>query len=226
MAELVVRHLGCCHYLPIWHAMQNFTSRRDKQTRDEIWMLEHTAVYTLGLNGKPEHIIDPGGIPVVQVDRGGQVTYHGPGQLIVYVLLDLQRLHLGIRALVSTLEDAVIDVLSAYGIQGQSRREAPGVYVASRKIASVGLRVRRGCCFHGLSLNTALDLEPFRRIHPCGYPDLEVTQLSGEGGPSELSVVAGELLRHLIRRLNINHWATEHNLSADLLAMLTPTMSH
>jgi len=174
---LTVRHLGLREYEPVWRAMQEFTERRTPQTADELWLLQHPPVYTLGLNGKREHLLDPRDIPVVPVDRGGQVTYHGPGQLIAYPLVDIRRRALGVRALVSALEEAVVGLLADYGIEGYPRREAPGVYVGQRKIASVGLRIRRGASYHGVSLNVDMDLEPFGRINPCGYAGLEVTQL-------------------------------------------------
>jgi lipoyl(octanoyl) transferase len=178
MSALVVRELGRRDYVPVWQAMQSFTDRRDADTGDELWLVEHPPVFTLGLNAKAEHLLDPGDIPVVQVDRGGQVTYHGPGQVVVYALLDLRRLGLGPRQIVTALERGVIDLLAEQGIAAVGRRDAPGVYVDGAKIAALGLRVRRGCCYHGLSLNLAMDLEPFSRINPCGYPGLQVTQLS------------------------------------------------
>jgi lipoyl(octanoyl) transferase len=175
--NLLVRDLGCHDYVRVWQAMQVFTENRNAHSGDELWLVEHPPVYTLGLNGKPEHVLDPGDIPVVQVDRGGQVTYHGPGQIVAYVLLDLRRLGLGPRQLAMALEQAVIDLLAEHGIIAAGRREAPGVYVNGAKIAALGLRVRRGCCYHGLSFNVAMDLEPFGRINPCGYPGMAVTRL-------------------------------------------------
>jgi lipoyl(octanoyl) transferase len=178
MSALLVRELGRREYVPVWQAMQSFTDHRDADTGDELWLVEHPPVFTLGLNAKAEHLLDAGDIPVVQVDRGGQVTYHGPGQIVVYALLDLRRLGLGPRQIVTALERGVIDLLAEQGIAAVGRRDAPGVYVDGAKIAALGLRVRRGCCYHGLSLNLAMDLEPFSRINPCGYPGLQVTQLS------------------------------------------------
>jgi len=175
--KLIIRHLGRRDYLPTWRAMQDFTETRSKDTADEIWLLEHPPVFTLGRAGKTEHLLNPGDIPVVHIDRGGQVTYHGPGQLIVYLLLDLQRLNLGIRQLVDHIEQSIIAVLADYAITAHARRDAPGVYVDERKIAALGLRVRRGGCYHGLSLNIDMDLEPFTRINPCGYPGMAVTQV-------------------------------------------------
>jgi lipoyl(octanoyl) transferase len=196
-----VRHLGLAEYEPTWRAMQRFTEQRDARTPDEIWFLEHPPVFTLGVNASRAHLLDPGDIPVVQVDRGGQVTYHGPGQLVVYPLVDLRRAALGIRAFVSALERAVIDLAAQYGIGAQSRREAPGVYVAGRKLASVGVRVRRGGSYHGLALNVALDLTPFGRINPCGYAGLQMTQLAELGGPGSVEECARELEPHLRRAL-------------------------
>src|SRR5580693_6353422 len=164
-------------YEPTWRAMQRFTAERDATTPDEIWFLEHPPVFTLGLNASRAHVLAPGDIPVVQIDRGGQVTYHGPGQLVVYPLLDLRRLGLGVRDLVTALEAAVVAFAADLGLEAAARRDAPGVYIAGRKLASLGLRIRRGCSYHGLALNVAMDLEPFGRINPCGYAGLEVTDL-------------------------------------------------
>lgn len=193
MRVLTVRDFGRQEYEPVWRAMQAYTERRDADTPDELWCVEHPGVYTVGLNGKREHLLAPGAIPVVHVDRGGQVTYHGPGQLVLYPLLDLRRLKLGVRELVSGLEQAVIALLADYGIVAVGRRDAPGVYVDGAKIAALGLRVRRGCCYHGLSLNVAMDLEPFARINPCGYAGLQVTQLSALAPAAELAAVKQEL---------------------------------
>jgi lipoyl(octanoyl) transferase len=193
----VVRHLGLAEYEPTWRAMQRFTAERAATTPDEIWFLEHPPVFTLGMNASRAHLIAPGEIPVVQIDRGGQVTYHGPGQLVVYPLLDLNRLGFGVRDLVTALERAVIDLAAASGIRAECRRSAPGVYVAGRKLASVGIRVRRAGCYHGLALNVAMDLEPFSRINPCGYAGLEMTQLSELGGPCTVDACAAALEPHL-----------------------------
>jgi lipoyl(octanoyl) transferase len=181
--------------------MQRFTAARGPDTTSEVWLLEHPPVFTLGQAGRREHILDPGDIPVVQSDRGGQVTYHGPGQLVAYVLLDLRQAGLGVRRLVSLLEDSVIALLADYEIKGHSRPDAPGVYVGERKIAALGLRVRRGCSYHGLSLNVAMDLQPFRRINPCGHAGLNVTELAQLGGPRDLQQAAKSLLFHLGPRL-------------------------
>jgi lipoyl(octanoyl) transferase len=198
-----VRHLGLVEYEPTWRAMQRFTEERDPGTPDEIWFLEHPPVFTLGVSANRAHLLAPGDIPVVQIDRGGQVTYHGPGQLVVYPLMDLRRAALGVREFVSALERAVIDLAAEYGIAAESRREAPGVYVAGRKLASIGVRVRRGGSYHGLALNVALDLGPFARINPCGYAGLRMTQLSELGGPRSVGECAGALERHLRRALRL-----------------------
>lgn len=181
--------------------MQAFTAARTSDTPDELWLLQHPPVFTHGLNGKPEHLLDPGDIPVIHTDRGGQVTYHGPGQLIAYVLMDLQRRGWGVRKLVNAMEQAIINLLAGYGIAGEARREAPGVYVHSAKIAALGLRVRRGKCYHGLSLNVAMDLSPFQRINPCGYPALSVTQLSDLGCPADFAQIERSLAEHMIQHL-------------------------
>jgi len=193
----LVRHLGRVEYQPTWRAMQRFTEARNADTPDEIWFLEHPPVFTLGVNANRTHLLAPGDIPVVQIDRGGQVTYHGPGQLVVYPLIDLRRAALSIRDFVSALERAVIDLAAEHGISAESRREAPGVYVGGRKLASVGVRVRRGGSYHGLALNVALDLAPFERINPCGYAGLRMTQLSELGGPASVAACACALEPHL-----------------------------
>ncbi|MDX1380244.1 MAG: lipoyl(octanoyl) transferase LipB [Xanthomonadales bacterium] len=176
--RLLVRRLGMVDYEPTWHAMQKFTDERGPDTPDELWLLQHPPVFTQGQAGRAEHLLAPGDIPVVQVDRGGQVTYHGPGQIVAYPLIDLRRRNLGVRALVNAIEEAVIRVLAAHGVDGRRRDDAPGVYVDGRKIASLGLRVRRGCSFHGLAFNIDLDTEPFSRINPCGFQGLEVCRLA------------------------------------------------
>jgi lipoyl(octanoyl) transferase len=196
-----LRYLGRRDYRPVWHEMQAFTDGRDATTPDELWLVEHPPVFTQGMNGRPEHLLDPGDIPVVAVDRGGQVTYHGPGQVVAYPLIDLRRRGLGIRELVQRLEFAVIDLLAGYGIEAIGRRDAPGVYVNGCKIASLGLRVRRGCSYHGLSLNVDLDLAPFSRINPCGYPGLEVIRTADVGGPTTWDEAASALVPHLLRQL-------------------------
>lgn len=174
---LKVRELGRRPYLPTWEAMRAFTDRRGPETADELWLLEHPPVYTQGLAGKPEHVLDAGDIPVIQTDRGGQITYHGPGQLVAYPLLDLDRLGLGIRTLVATLETVTLDLLAELGISGHRKDGAPGVFVDGAKIASIGMKVRRGCTFHGLAFNISLDLSPFARINPCGFAGQPMTRL-------------------------------------------------
>ncbi len=179
--KALLRYLGRVDYAPAWREMQSFTDARDADTPDEVWFLEHEPVFTQGLNGRAEHLIATGDIPVVGIDRGGQVTYHGPGQLVVYALLDLRRRKIGVHELVIGLENAVIGFAALHGIEASGRREAPGVYVGARKLASLGLRVRRGCSYHGLALNVDMDLEPFGRINPCGMAGLTMTQLADEG---------------------------------------------
>jgi lipoyl(octanoyl) transferase len=197
----VVRDLGLVEYEPTWRAMQRFTDERGPDTSDEIWFLEHPPVFTLGMNASRDHVLAPGNIPVVQIDRGGQVTYHGPGQLVVYPLVDLRRAGLGVRDIVTALERSVIEYAGELGIGAECRRGAPGVYVAGQKLASVGIRVRRGASYHGMALNVRADLEPFRRINPCGYPGLEMTQLAELGQVDSVSVAAEGLKPYLLRYL-------------------------
>ena len=197
----VIRRLGLVEYEPTWRAMQRFTEERAAATPDEIWFLEHPPVFTLGVNASRTHLLAPGDIPVVHVDRGGQVTYHGPGQLVVYPLVDLRRAGVAIREFVTALERGVIDLAAQFGIGAEGRRSAPGVYVEGRKLASVGVRVRRGGSYHGLAVNVALDLEPFHRINPCGYQGLQMTQLAELGGPRTVSACARALEPHLLRAL-------------------------
>jgi len=200
-----IQHLeGLQPYEPVYRRMREFTLARDSATPDELWFCEHQPVFTQGQAGKAEHVLAPGAIPVVQSDRGGQVTYHGPGQLMGYVLVDLQRLGYGIRSLVTRLEEATVDLLAGYGIAAAGRRDAPGVYVGERKICSLGLRVRKGCTYHGLALNVAMDLEPFARINPCGFKGLAMTQVSELGGPRDLQAVGRALEPHLVRRLGLD----------------------
>jgi lipoyl(octanoyl) transferase len=190
---VITRRLGRVDYQPTVLAMQRFTAERTAETEDEIWLLEHPPVYTLGLAADRAHLLVPGDIPVVQTDRGGQVTYHGPGQLVIYPLVDVRRLDLSVRALVMLLEQVVIDYVARYGIAARGRRDAPGVYVDGRKLASLGLRIRRGATYHGLAFNVNMDLAPFRLINPCGIAGLEVTQLADLGGPATVEQVADEL---------------------------------
>ncbi len=204
----LLRWLGRVEYEPTWRAMQRFTDARDANTADELWFLEHPPVFTLGMNGKPEHVLAAGDIPVVQIDRGGQVTYHGPGQLVVYPLIDLRRARLGIRELVVALENAIIALCAERGIEAVGRRDAPGIYVEGRKLASIGLRVRRGCSYHGLALNVAMSLEPFGRINPCGFAGLQVIDMQSLKIADELPTVARSLAPHLLRSLGLSPAAT------------------
>lgn len=206
---VVIRNLGCVPYEPTWHAMQNFTQTRTADSADEIWLLEHPRVFTQGQAGKAEHILAAGDIPVVQVDRGGQVTYHGPGQLIAYILVDVRRAGQGVRDLVTRIENSLIDLLSQYQVVAQAKPDAPGVYVAGQKIASLGLRIRRGCSFHGLALNVDMDLQPFGRINPCGYAGLHMTQLRDETSQSiDLSEVSARLRDALVSHLKFSEYIT------------------
>ena len=198
-----VRLLGRQPYEPVWRAMQRFTDARQDGTVDELWVVEHDPVFTLGQAGKDEHVLAPGQIPVLHVDRGGQVTYHGPGQIVVYPLLDLRRLGIGVREYVCRIEQAIIDTLLEWNIIGQRREGAPGVYVGDAKIAALGIRVRRGCTFHGLAFNVAMDLEPFQRINPCGYQGLQVTSVLDLGGPSGPEAVQRVLLDELARQFGL-----------------------
>lgn len=199
----VVRELGRQPYEPVWRAMQRFTDRRDEASSDETWVVEHDPVFTLGQAGKPEHVLAPGDIPVVQVDRGGQVTYHGPGQLVMYPLFDLKRLNVGVRDYVCKIEQAMIDTLAEWNIEGQRKEGAPGVYVAGAKIGALGIRVRRGCTFHGLAFNVDMDLAPWHRINPCGYQGLQVTSVRDLGGPSGMAAVKPILLDQLARQFGL-----------------------
>jgi len=189
---VIIRRLGVVDYLPTWQAMQRFTDERNADTEDEIWLLQHPPVFTLGMAADRGHVLAAGDIPLVQTDRGGQVTYHGPGQLVVYVLADLRRNGIGVRDLVVLLERAVIELVAPHGVQAQGRRDAPGVYVEGRKLASVGMRIRRGASYHGLALNVDMDLAPFARINPCGMAGMQVTQLRELGVPGSVEEV-GEI---------------------------------
>ncbi|GHB10815.1 lipoyl(octanoyl) transferase LipB [Salinicola rhizosphaerae] len=212
--------LGRRDYLPIWQAMRDFTDTRDSQTPDQLWWVEHEPVFTQGRAGKAEHVLMPGDIPVVASDRGGQVTYHGPGQIVVYPLLDVRRAGLGVRELVSLLEESVIDALSQHGIEARARADAPGVYVGDDKIASLGLRIRRGCSFHGVALNVDMDLAPFARINPCGYAGLKMTQLRDwVDAPLALSREADRLTACIARRLG-----AEAHMQSELPAALMPVV--
>lgn len=209
---LLLRRLGRCEYGPVFDAMRAFTDRRDAATLDELWWVEHPPVFTQGLAGKPEHLLAPGDIPVVRADRGGQVTYHGPGQLVVYCLLDVRGIGLGARALVTILEQSVIELLAAHDIVAHARPDAPGVYVEGAKVASLGLRIRQGRSYHGLSLNVNMDLEPFTRINPCGYPGLRVTQLRDLGVDLTPETAAEDLLPRLGRKLGYTCFALRAGL--------------
>lgn len=201
--RIAVRNLGLQEYEPLWHAMQRFTDTRGPETTDEIWFTEHPPVFTLGLNANPDHLLATGDIPVVQIDRGGQVTYHGPGMLMIYPLIDLKRAGLGVRDLVTALERSVVDLAAGYGIDAAAHPEAPGVYVRNTKFASVGLRIRRGASYHGMALNVAVDLEPFLRINPCGYAGLEMTDLATLGGDADLGVVRERFLPFFLAHLRM-----------------------
>lgn len=215
--KVIVRHLGKdLDYQPVWQAMKDFTDRRTPDTPDEIWVLEHTPVFTQGQAGKPEHLLFTGDIPVVQTDRGGQVTYHGPGQLVAYIMADIKRLGIGPRDLVSKIEQSLVDLLAEYGINAYPKSDAPGVYVDESKIASLGLRIRKGFSFHGLALNIDMDLEPFHRINPCGYAGMNMTQMAGlalkgpahsedsiqKHTPLNIDVIAQKLITQLQRQMS------------------------
>lgn len=200
-----IRILGHADYEPTWRAMQAFNAERDEDTDDEIWLVEHPPVFTLGLAGDPSHVLNPGDIPVVKIDRGGQVTYHGPGQLVCYLLLDIRRLGYGVKSLVRRIEESVIALLGEYSLAAHAEPGMPGVYIGEganlAKISAIGLRVSRHCTFHGLSLNVNMDLEPFGRINPCGYPNLKATQLSDLGVSDKISVVSDKLVVQLQKHL-------------------------
>jgi lipoyl(octanoyl) transferase len=201
--QLMVRDLALQDYTTVWQAMQQFTDQRNATTLDQLWLLEHNAVFTQGQAGKAEHLLFPGDIPVVKVDRGGQVTYHGPGQLVVYVLLDLKRRNIGVRQLVTLLEQVLIELLAGYGIKAYAKADAPGVYVDGAKIASLGLRVRKGCTFHGLALNVNMDLSPFGRINPCGYAGMQMIQSKDLGGPQSVAEAKQRIVQCFQQQLNV-----------------------
>ncbi len=202
--QLVIRDLSSQDYTEVWQAMQRFTDERNEYTPDELWLLEHPAVFTQGQAGKAEHLLMPGDIPIVKVDRGGQVTYHGPGQLVVYVLLDIKRRKLGVRELVTLLEQTLIELLAQYGIAANARPDAPGVYIDGKKVASLGLRVRKGCTFHGLALNVDMDLSPFNRINPCGYAGMQIVQSKDFGGPLSIGEAKSAITSIFQRRLAVS----------------------
>ena len=202
LPPIVIQQLGLVEYEPTWRAMQEFTAKRNANTPDEMWILQHPPVYTLGIAGRAEHLPRAdNGIPVMKIDRGGQITYHGPGQVVTYLLLDMRRLGLSVRPLVRRMEQAVIDLLAGYGAAALGRIDAPGVYVNGAKIAALGLRIRSGCCYHGLALNVDMNLAPFHAINPCGYPGLEVTQMRDLGIADTPELVGNKLARHLLRTL-------------------------
>ena len=206
--NLVIRQLNRRDYESVWHAMQDYTDTRDAQSRDEIWLVEHDPIFTQGQAGKEEHLLFPGDIPVVKVDRGGQVTYHGPGQIVAYFLLDIRRLKCGVRDLVTHIEQSLVELLNIYDIKAYPKPDAPGVYVDGKKIASLGLRIRKGCSFHGLALNVDMDLGPFKRINPSGYSGLEMVQINDLSGPIELASVEKNLTKIIAQRLgyiNLEH---------------------
>lgn len=207
---IVVRDLGRQDYVPLWHAMQRFTDERSAATSDEIWFTEHPPVFTMGINASEDHLLAPGDIPVVQIDRGGQVTYHGPGQLMIYPLLDLRRRNKGVRTLVTALEQSVVDLAAEFDVRAASRADAPGVYVHGDKLASIGLRIRRGSSFHGMALNVDVDLEPFSRINPCGYTELKMTDLRRLGIGVDVNGVWPRLLPHFLRHLGLESVGIVH----------------
>lgn len=213
--ELIIRQLGRQAYEPVWQAMQRFTDERDGDTVDELWVVEHDPVFTQGQAGKAEHVLAPGDIPVVQVDRGGQVTYHGPGQLVIYFLLDIRRLGFGVRQLVNHIEDTIIASLADYQVEANSRRDAPGVYVAGDKVCSLGLRIRRGCSFHGLALNVNMDMEPFARINPCGLTGINMVQTADLGGPASFSEAAEVVVNQFMQRIGYRNTQHQTGLAED-----------
>lgn len=203
-SAILTRHLGIQPYLSVWNDMKCFTVERNEDTQDELWLLEHLPVYTQGQAGKPEHILNPHSIPIIHSDRGGQVTYHGPGQLVVYILMDIRRRHLGVRTLVCQLEKTIITLLKQYEIKAQTRTGAPGVYVDEKKIASIGLRVKNGCTYHGIALNVAMDLKPFSGINPCGYAQLQMTQMNEYSQDITTELVGKQFIQHFLRILDAN----------------------
>ncbi len=211
--RVTVRWLGRKDYLPVWQAMQEFTQQRTEATTDEIWLLEHTPVFTQGQNGKPEHVLNPGEIPIIQTDRGGQVTYHGPGQLMVYTLVDLRRKQLNVRELVSLLEQSIIDLLAEFHITAIAKREAPGIYVDEKKIGSIGLRIRKGCSYHGIAFNIDLDLEPFTRINPCGFSSLQMTSFANLGGLQSPLETGRRLIQYL--QQNLRYTSVDNQINSE-----------
>lgn len=210
---LHIRNLGRQDYADVWHAMQHYTENRDQSSPDELWIVEHNPVFTQGQAGKSEHILNSGDIPVIQVDRGGQVTYHGPGQLVIYPLLDIKRMKHGVRQLVTDIEQSIINMLAQYQIDAYAKADAPGVYVDGKKIASLGLRIKKGCSFHGLALNVDMDLSPFLRINPCGYAGLEMAQCKSLAGPQTVDEAATQLISQFSRRLGFTKLAHHEGLT-------------
>ena len=215
MAQLLVRQLGLLPYLDVWQQMKNFTDGRSAETPDELWLVEHPKVFTQGQAGKSDHILEDVGIPIVQSDRGGQVTYHAPGQLVVYLLIDLKRRKTGVRELVTGIENSIVRLLASLNVIGSARREAPGVYVEGKKVAALGLRVRKGCSYHGLSLNVDLNLAPFQAINPCGYQGLEVTRLVDLGVDLKLPEIAARLVDEIQATFEYDgvHWQSVHPIN-------------
>jgi len=209
---LIIRQLNNSDYVDVWHAMQNFTDNRDENTADELWLVEHPPVFTQGQAGKDEHLLMPGDIPVVKVDRGGQVTYHGPGQQVIYFMINLRRRKMGVRELVTLVEDGIIASMADFGIIAKAKADAPGVYVDNKKVASLGLRIRKGCSFHGLALNVNMDLSPFLRINPCGYQGLEMVQTIDLQGPASVEQAGNSLVKHLSELLQTENLSYQTGL--------------
>jgi lipoyl(octanoyl) transferase len=222
---IVRRHADLRPYEPTWRAMQTFTDARDESTPDELWVLQHEPVFTLGQAGKWEHVLMPGNIPVVPVDRGGQVTYHGPGQIVAYPLIDIRRAKIGVRDFVNRIEQSIIDTLETWNIVAVRKDGAPGVYVNGAKVAALGLRVRRGCTFHGLAFNVNMDLEPFHRINPCGYQGLQVTQVMDMGGPSSVAEVEDVLIENLARQLGMTPEFAAEPMTSDAGQAAQPALA-
>lgn len=209
---MIIRQLNNSDYVDVWHAMQNFTDNRDENTADELWLVEHPPVFTQGQAGKDEHLLMPGDIPVVKVDRGGQVTYHGPGQQVIYFMINLRRRKMGVRELVTLVEDGIIASMADFGIIAKAKADAPGVYVDDKKVASLGLRIRKGCSFHGLALNVNMDLSPFLRINPCGYQGLEMVQTIDLQGPTSVEQAGDSLVKHLSELLQTENLSYQTGL--------------
>ncbi len=203
--QVIIKNLGRQPYQKIWQAMQSFTDQRSIDDLDQIWIVEHDPVFTQGTAGKPEHVLDVGDIPIIKTDRGGQVTYHGPGQLVIYPLINIKRLKLGVRDLVTAIEQSIIEMMAQFGVDAYAKCDAPGVYVDNRKLASLGLRIRKGCSFHGLAVNINMDLSPFLRINPCGYAGMEMVQAKDLGGPQNVTEAGDILTPILIHKLGLQN---------------------